>query len=109
MTSTVLASGAKWGQRTTISVRAIAALPPREADVVALLERLFAMWRSIWTPQSVRDVEEVGLQEAVDALPMPPERDPAEERQLRQVQERLDRIEHRNRELARLYRREGEE
>lgn len=76
---------------------------------MALLERLFAMWRSIWTPRSVRDVEKAGLQEAVDALPLPPDSDQTQERQLRQVRERIDRIENRNRELARLYRRGGEE
>lgn len=67
------------------------------------------MWRAIWTPRSVRDVEEAGLQEAVDALPLPPDGDQTQERQLRQVRERIDRIENRNRELARLYRQGGEE
>ena len=37
-----------------------------------LLTHLSAAWRSIWTPKAAREVEDAGLQHALDAMPEPP-------------------------------------
>lgn len=75
-----------------------------------LRARLAAVWRAIWTPKAVRDVETTGLRDALAGMPEPP---PAPDpwRGLEEAQRRSADLERRSRELARLYgrRREREE
>lgn len=73
-----------------------------------LLARLAAGWRSIWTPRAVRDVEDAGLRQAVDALPEPP-RGPDPWAGLAELERRNRDLEGRLRELGRLYDRRREE
>lgn len=73
-----------------------------------LLTHLAAVWRSIWTPRAVRDVEDAGLQAAVDALPDPtPAADPWAG--LDEIERRNRDLERRMRDMARLYDRRREE
>lgn len=82
--------------------------PERGAEVRRLLARLAAGWRSIWTPRAVRDVEDAGLQEAVNALPPPADGgDPWAG--LDEIERRNRDLERRLREMARLYDRRREE
>lgn len=76
--------------------------------MAGLLARLAATWRSIWTPRVVRDLEDTGLRDALDAMPPPPPGDDPWAG-LDEAQRRSAALERRTRELARLYdrRREG--
>ena len=38
----------------------------------AVVARLAAVWRKIWTPKAAREVEDVGLQRALAGMPVPP-------------------------------------
>lgn len=70
-------------------------------EVPGVGARLAALWRSIWTPPAVRAIEDAAP-EAGAGLPGPaPGRPPYAG--LPEMRDRLERIERRNRELARLY------
>ncbi len=72
-----------------------------------LLARLGEVWRSIWTPRAVREVEDRGLRQTVDALPRPPAgTDPWAG--LSEMDQRNRELERRLRDLARLYDRHRE-
>lgn len=70
--------------------------------------RLLAVWRSIWTPAAVREVEDDGLRQALRALPRPP-RGPDPWAGLEELERRNAALEQRLRDLARLYDRRREE
>jgi len=73
-----------------------------------LVARLGEIWRSIWTPPSVRRLEDEGLGQAVAALPEPDShRDPWEG--LDEIERRNRILEQRMRELSRLYGRRRED
>lgn len=77
----------------------------------SLRGRLSDLWRRVVTPPAVREVEDADPWRAVDRLlPPPPDADPDDAtRRAWRMRERLERLEHRNRELARLYDRRREE
>jgi hypothetical protein len=79
--------------------------------VTGVLAHLASVWRSIWTPKAAREVEDAGLQHALDAMPEPPP-GPDPWAGLREARRRLDDTEARLRYLEgrrRLYERGRED
>ena len=74
----------------------------------AVTDSVTHLWRMIWTPKTVRDIEDADPDEAARSLPSVPP--PVETPGIGQVRRRLDEVEERNRqiearmrELARYY------
>lgn len=85
--------------------RAVLALP-EGAEMSWIFSRLIeagrSIWKTIWTPKSVREVEEGGAQRVLDTLPPPPRVEDAWHG-LGEAQRRNQALEQRMRALAELY------